>query len=70
MLTWRGSRRMGGPHDWNVPDEVHRALRVLAALCLSWWFRGEDVDGRPSPTITITGLIQRGSAVRQVWNAP
>jgi antitoxin FitA len=31
MLTWRGSRRIGGPHDWNVPDEVHRALRVLAA---------------------------------------
>jgi plasmid stability protein len=27
MLTWRGSRRIGGPHDWNVPDEVHRALR-------------------------------------------
>ena len=22
---------MGGPHDWNAPDEVHRALRVLAA---------------------------------------
>jgi antitoxin FitA len=31
MLTWRGSRRFGGPHDWNVPDEVHRALRVRAA---------------------------------------
>jgi len=31
MLTWRGSRRIGGPHDWNVPDEVHRALHVLAA---------------------------------------
>ena len=31
MLTWRGSRRIGGPHDWNVPDEVHRALRVRAA---------------------------------------
>jgi plasmid stability protein len=30
MLTWRGSRRIGGPHDWNVPDEVHRALRVFA----------------------------------------
>ena len=22
---------MGGPHDWNVADEVHRALRVYAA---------------------------------------
>ena len=31
MLTWRGSRRIGGPHDWNMPDEVRRALRVLAA---------------------------------------
>jgi antitoxin FitA len=31
MLTWRGSRRIGGPHDWNVPDEVLRALRVRAA---------------------------------------
>jgi plasmid stability protein len=31
MLTWRGSRRIGGPHDWNVLDGVHRALRVLAA---------------------------------------
>jgi plasmid stability protein len=31
MRTWRGSRRIGGPHDWNVPNEVHRALRVLAA---------------------------------------
>src|SRR5450631_4124183 len=31
MRAWRGSRRIGGPHDWNVPNEVHRALRVLAA---------------------------------------
>jgi plasmid stability protein len=31
MPTWLGSRRIGGPHDWDVPDEVHRALRVLAA---------------------------------------
>ena len=31
MLIWHGSRRIGGPHDWNVPDGVHRALRVLAA---------------------------------------
>jgi antitoxin FitA len=31
MLTWRGSLRIGGPHDWNVPDEVHRAPRVHAA---------------------------------------
>ena len=31
MLTWRRSRRIVGPHDWNLPDEVHRALRVLAA---------------------------------------
>lgn len=31
MPTWRGSRRIGGPHDWNLPDEVHRALRVRAA---------------------------------------
>jgi antitoxin FitA len=31
MLTWRGSRRIGGLHDWNVPDEVHRVLRVHAA---------------------------------------
>jgi plasmid stability protein len=31
MLTWRGSRRISGLHDWNVPDEVHRALHVLAA---------------------------------------
>ena len=31
MLTWRGSRRIGGPHDWNLPDDVHGALRVLAA---------------------------------------
>ena len=31
MLTWLGSRRIGGPHDWNMPDEVRRALRVLAA---------------------------------------
>ena len=31
MLTWRGLHRIGGPHDWNVTDEVHRALRVLAA---------------------------------------
>jgi hypothetical protein len=31
MLTWRGSRRIGGPHNWNVPDEVHRARRVLSA---------------------------------------
>lgn len=30
MLTWRESRPMDEPHDWNVPDEVHRALRVLA----------------------------------------
>jgi plasmid stability protein len=31
MLTWLGSRPISGLHDWNVPDEVHRALRVLAA---------------------------------------
>ena len=31
MLTWRGSRRISGPHDWNAPDKVHRALRMLAA---------------------------------------
>jgi plasmid stability protein len=35
MLTWRGSRRIGGPRDWNVPDGVpdgmHPALCVLAA---------------------------------------
>jgi antitoxin FitA len=31
MPTWLGSRRIGGPHDRNVPDEVHRALRVFAA---------------------------------------
>jgi hypothetical protein len=30
MPTWLGSRRIGGPHDWDVPDAVHRALRVLA----------------------------------------
>jgi plasmid stability protein len=30
MLTWCGSHRTGGPHDRNVPDEVHRAPRVLA----------------------------------------
>jgi hypothetical protein len=31
MLTWRGLNRISGPHDWNVPDEMHRARRVLAA---------------------------------------
>ncbi len=31
MLTWRGFLRPGGPHDRNVRDEVHRALRVQAA---------------------------------------
>ena len=31
MLTWRGLRRIGGPHDWNVPDGMYRALRVRAA---------------------------------------
>jgi hypothetical protein len=30
MLTWRGSRRISGPHDWNAADAVHRALRVRA----------------------------------------
>jgi hypothetical protein len=68
MLTWRGSRRMSGPHDWHVPDEAHRAPRVLPPCVFV--VSGKDVDGRPSPAMTITGLIQRGSAVRQVWNAP
>jgi antitoxin HigA-1 len=31
MPTWRGSRRIGGPHDWNVPDAMHRVLREHAA---------------------------------------
>jgi plasmid stability protein len=31
MLTWRGSRRISGPRDWNAADEAHRTPRVLAA---------------------------------------
>jgi plasmid stability protein len=31
MLTWLGSHRISGPHDWNVPDDMHRALHLLAA---------------------------------------
>ncbi len=33
MLTWRGSRRIGGPRDWNVPDEVRgdRGIGIFAA---------------------------------------
>jgi hypothetical protein len=47
------------------------AHRAYSPPCTSFVVvSGKDVDGRPSPAMTITGLIQRGSAVRQVWNAP
>jgi hypothetical protein len=31
MLTWRLSRRIGGPHGWDVPDEVRCIVRCACA---------------------------------------
>jgi hypothetical protein len=51
MLTWRGSCPIGGPHDWNVPDEVHRALRVRAAQHAFRYGQRQRRGWPPSPAM-------------------
>jgi hypothetical protein len=65
MLTWRGSRRIGGWHDWNVPDEVHRALPARAAQHAFRCARRQDVDGRPEPVLGRAFGPTRGPAMTE-----
>jgi plasmid stability protein len=61
MLTWIGSRRIAGPHDVTVPDEVHRALRVIASE------HGGNADGtilgNPERTLKPARRVRLGDAL-------
>ena len=70
MLTWRGSRRIGGPRDGNCPKRV-RLGDARAALGRKVGLTDEDIavidrtrDKTPAKPIILTSALLKAPAHR------